>query len=92
VDVFLKIVREVNPMKNAQIVLWNDVVAKKSDPKNFVILYQTTKILILRVKCVDLKIIYFLDLPGHILFHGICLQTFSSEFANQAISQNPHQW
>ncbi len=36
VDVFLKTVREVNPMKNVQIVLWNNVVAKKDDPKNFV--------------------------------------------------------
>gem|GEM_PF-5449258 len=35
-DVFLKTVREVNPMKNVQIVLWKNVVAKNGDPKNFV--------------------------------------------------------
>ena len=38
------------------------------------------------------KIIYFLDLPRHILSHGICLQTFFSEFGSQAISRSLHRW
>ena len=37
------------------------------------------------IESIDFKIIYFLNSLKRIQSHGICLQTFFSEFVNQAI-------